>query len=335
MAEYTTSQLQVLAKYPFLEEAKKYVQQLGLSVEKIAEHPVYAAAVTMGKQRILEILENRFKPEADEKTDLEILIQSYPMARIYISLLGNKILASRYANAEANLAESYLRKENRKTIELIKHDLSLPAGDTMPVVDYLRLATRLAKEDAAWKLVNRTLHQGNVSLHPGEELTLMREAIRKKVSEPVKLKTVPDGMKKTLNELRGTFTAALEEPNVEFLDQKALPPCITYVIALLQNSQTNHTAHFILATFLGGTGLKEQEILKIFATSPKYDESKTRYQLEFLAGQKSNTKYTCPACVTIKSYGLCRANCPVKHPQQYYRNKSKDTAGYQQQKQEK
>jgi len=189
-------------------------------------------------------------------------------------------------------------------------------------VDYLRLAVKLAKDDAAWKLVNRTLHEGNVTLHAGEDLVLLREAIRQKIAEPIKVTAIPDGMKNPLNELRGIFTAALEEPMVEFVDPKALPPCMTHIIALVQNNQANHTARFILATFLIGLGLKEEEMLKIFAASPKYDESKTRYQLEFLTGQKSTTKYTCPACVTIKSYGLCKANCPVKHPQQYYRNKT-------------
>jgi DNA primase large subunit len=317
--EYSLEELKTLARYPFMEEAKKYVQQLGLSIEEIAEHPVYSSAIELGKQRILEVLENRFKPEADDKTALEILIQSYPVARIYISFIGNRILASRYANAEANLAYEYLRKESKKTIERIRHDLNLPAGESMPVADYLHLASKLAKEDAVWKLANRTLNEGMVYLHPGEDITVIREAIRLKVAEPVKLKKIPDGMKKQLDELKGTFTTALEEPTVEFVDKKAMPPCMIHITALLQNNQANHTARFILATFLSGIGLAEEEILKIFAASPKFDEDKTRYQLEFLTGQKGNTKYTCPACVTIKSYGLCKADCPVKHPQQYYR----------------
>ncbi|MFH1126100.1 MAG: hypothetical protein V1703_03160 [Candidatus Altiarchaeota archaeon] len=322
--EYTTEELKILAKYPFLEEAKKYVERLNLTIERIGEHPVYSAALNLGKQRIMELLESRFKPQADEKTELELLILSYPIARILTNSAGNKILTARYSNAEANLAYEQLKNENKKTIERIKEDLKLKIEKKIGVIEYLNLAKRLIKEDTKWKLVNRTLDRGQVMLNEGEDLILTREAIRKKASEPIKFKTIPEEIKKTLNELKCVFTTTIEEPEVEFLDEKAIPKCISYIISLLQKDEANHNTRFILATFLLGLGLKQEEVLKIFSKSPKYDEDKTRYQIEFLAGQKSNTKYTCPACITIKSYGLCKADCKVKHPQQYYRNNMRE-----------
>ena len=153
---------------------------------------------------------------------------------------------------------------------------------------------------------------------------LLREAVRLKIMEPAKIKTTPDAVKKTVNELKGIFSVAIEQPKVEFLEEKALPKCITNIIALVNRNEANHNSRFILATFLIGLGLDLEDILKIFSQSPKYDAEKTRYQLEFLLGQKGNTKYTCPACITIKSYGLCRADCKVKHPQQYYRQNASD-----------
>jgi DNA primase large subunit len=312
--------LQVMAKYPFLEESRKYVEGLSLTLEKIGEHPVYSAAINLGKQRILELLENRFKPEGDDKTDLELLMLSYPIARVLVHLLGNRILSARYANGEANRAYSLLKAEDKKTVDYIKRDLKLDLGSETSLATYLSLASRLVREDPRWKLVNRTVHKGMVQLNEGDDMILLREAIRQKALEPVGIKNAPESLKKTLNELKVIFSAHVDEAKIDFLEEKALPPCIRYITGLLQKDEANHNARFILATFLAGLGLNEDRILKIFSKSPKYDEEKTRYQLEFLTGKKSSTKYTCPGCQTIKSYGLCKGECRVKHPQQYYRN---------------
>ena len=313
--------LRTLARYPFLSGAKKYVEELGMTLDKIGNHPVYSSAIGLAKQRILDMPAGNFKPPEDEKTDQELLMLSYPIARILASAIGDKIITGRYAAAEAETAYEHLRTEDKKTIEEIKEDLGLSANTTINLPDYLRLANRLAKKDAAYKLINRTVNKGMVSLSPGDDLLLLKEEIRQKVLEPVNVKNIPSSMKKTVNELKTMLIGtATEKPEIEFLDEKAVPPCIKHVIGLLQANQANHNARFILATFLTGVGLKEEQILKIFSTSPKYEEEKTRYQLGFLTGEKGNTKYTCPACVTIKTYGLCKADCKVKHPQQYYRN---------------
>jgi DNA primase large subunit len=317
-------ELQTLAKYPFLKETKEYVIKTNLTIEELDKHPIYSAAINLGKQRILDLLNNKFKPELDDKTSMELLMLSYPTARILVNQLGNNIVSARYANAEAEHAYEQLRKESKSTIEKIKEDLGLKIDEKIEVSQYLRLATSMVKKDVRWKLINKTVEKGFVKLDHGEELILMKEAIRQKVLEPLKIKTTPKSMQKALNELKGTFTASLEEAKVEFLEERALPKCMTHIMSMLQAGMANHNSRFILATFLIGLGLKEEEIAKIFSKSPNFDEEKTRYQIQFLAGQKSNTKYTCPACITIKSYGLCKTDCKVKHPQQYYRNKSRE-----------
>lgn len=318
-----TQELKTLAKYPFLEESRRYVEGLNLTLEKIGQHPVYSAAISLGRQRILELLENRFTPEADEKTDLELLMLSYPIARVLIHLLGNRILTARYANAEAALAYGWLKKEDKKKVDYIKRDLKLDIDSATKLATYLKLASRLVREDPRWKLVNRIVHKGRVQLNEGDDTILLKEAIRQKTLELVNIKNTPESLKKTLNELKGIFATRVEEAKIDFLEEKALPPCIKYITGLLQKDEANHNARFILATFLTGLGLSEDRILKIFSKSPRYNEEKTRYQLEFLTGRKSNTKYTCPGCQTIKSYGLCKAECKVKHPLQYYRRNAR------------
>jgi DNA primase large subunit len=89
-------------------------------------------------------------------------------------------------------------------------------------------------------------------------------------------------------------------------------------MASLENGTISHNERFIIATFYIGAGLNIDGLLKVFSRFPNYNEEKTRYQLEFLTGEKGATKYNCPSCAKIKSYGLCKAECEVKHPLSYY-----------------
>ena len=319
----TTEELRTLAKYPFLSDAKQYVEEIGLSIGEVGEHPIYSAAINLAKQRIIDLTNKEFKPELDEKTNLELLIISYPIARILVNLVGNNVLTTRYSKAEANMVFQYLKTEKKDVIKRIKEDLKLKVGVSISLTDYLNLTKDLVKKEPGWRIVNRKVGKGEVWLKKGEELILIGEAVRQKVMEPLKIKKPPKSMEKALDGLREKFSAKIEESEVEFLEDRAIPPCMRYIISLMQRSEANHNARFILATFLIGLGLREDDVIKMFSNSPKFDESKTRYQIQFLAGQKSNTRYTCPACITIKSYGLCKADCNVKHPQQYYRNNAR------------
>ncbi len=93
------------------------------------------------------------------------------------------------------------------------------------------------------------------------------------------------------------------------------------MLSSLGAGNISHNSMFILGTFFIGLGLPVDEILKILSKFPKFDEEKSRYHIEFLAGEKSTIKYSCPSCAKIKSYGLCVNDCKVKHPLQFYRNR--------------
>jgi DNA primase large subunit len=95
------------------------------------------------------------------------------------------------------------------------------------------------------------------------------------------------------------------------------------ITGAMESGIASHAGMFILATFLANLGLTRDGILSVYSRSPKYDEEKTLYQLGFITGERGGTEYTCPTCATIKSQGLCRADCPVKHPLQYYRRHAK------------
>jgi DNA primase large subunit len=318
---YTMSSgdVRYLAKYPFLRDTREYVGSIGLSFDDMLRHPVYSAMLEMGRRRVLECSEGKFRPQTDEDLKAQLTVLSYPVARMIAHSLG-RAAAAKYAEGEADAAYEMLREEPDQVVADISRDLGLQIRDgSMPLLQYVRLAAALTRANPKWKLVNRPVHSGQVEADMEDARRLLREAIRNRVLEPVDLKRIPDEVKKVALAVRMDLAGGKPTVEIESLEDAAMPPCMKAMISAMEAGVASHNAMFILATFLANLGLKKADILKVYSKSPKYDEEKTLYQLEFLMGEKGATEYTCPACATIKSHGLCKADCDVKHPLQYYR----------------
>ena len=90
-----------------------------------------------------------------------------------------------------------------------------------------------------------------------------------------------------------------------------------------------HVGRFAIATFLHHIGLSSDQILSLFSSSPDFDVSKARYQVEHVTGKISGTEYTPPSCDTMISNGICfnpDSLCNkswLTHPLTYYKTKGK------------
>ena len=306
-----------LARYPFLKEAREYVSSININLADIQNHSLYSSAVDQAKQRIKDALSGKLGPIPEDKLSQELSILSYAIARILVNCIGSRQTTYRYASAEAESAYSFLQKEADKkaVLEEIIGELSFkPANGRMHYTEYLRISANLARQDPRWKLVNKTMNAGYVSVDESETMLLLREAIRLKVMEPIDTKAIPETLKKAANEVAGLYIRKPEEVKIDQVNENALPPCIKSMLASLETDNISHNERFILATFFIGAGLNIDGLLKVFSRFPKYNEEKTKYQLEFLTGNKGATKYSCPSCAKIKSYGLCKAECEINHP---------------------
>ncbi|MFH1054476.1 MAG: hypothetical protein V1744_00110 [Candidatus Altiarchaeota archaeon] len=309
-------ELKFLAKYPFLKRTREYVSSLNLSFEDVLKHPIYSAALELGVGRVRDCLERKFKPELEEDR-LDLVILSYPLARMIAHSVSQSV-ASKYADGEAEAAYAMMEGEMGEAFSEIAEDLGVKGG-SMPFLQYTRLASSLSRHNPKWKLVNRVVERGIIEVEAEEARTLLREAVKHRVLEPVDLKKVPQEVKREAANLKTALTGEKATIKVENLEDDALPSCIKSITAAMENGIASHNGMFILATFLANLGLKKEDINAVFARSPKYDEEKTLYQLGFIRGERGVTEYTCPTCATIKSHGLCKAECNVKHPLQYYR----------------
>ncbi|MEA1924329.1 MAG: hypothetical protein U9M95_00510 [Candidatus Altiarchaeota archaeon] len=316
--------LTLLAKYPFLDESKKYVSSLGMSIAQMQEHPVYSSSFEMGRNRVHEALEGRLSIDVGDEISQELTILGFVVARLLVNLTRNKSIIRRYARAEARQAHRFLTREDETTLEKIKKDLGLETKENkIHYTSYVRLAQDLAKIKPEWKLMNRRMHNGFIEINKVQELTIMRESIMNKILSPIDVLKTPHEFRETANLINNKYSGRPLEISMKELDMEALPPCIKQIIASMEGGSVSHNSMFVLATCLLDLGLKTDNVLEIFSRYPGYNEEKSRYQIEFLSGKKSPTKYSCPTCARIKGYGLCVSECNIKHPLMYYRDKRK------------
>ncbi|MEM4347395.1 MAG: hypothetical protein QW802_02275 [Candidatus Altiarchaeota archaeon] len=318
------NRIQFLAKYPFLEDAKKYVGELNLNFKTLKEHPIYSIALEHGRQRVIDALNSTLSLNFEDKISAEFSILSFAVARILVHATKNKMIVEKYAEAETQQIFEFLSRENEKTIELIANDLNIRFLDgEMPFQEYLKLTRNLSKKDSKWKLANREIFRGKVKIYENEKLLLIREAIREKIIEPIEpsmLSQIPKEFSEIAKNLNSLFTAK-QRISFKEIQEDALPNCIKQMLKALSSGEISHNGMFILATFFINLGLEKERIIKIFSAFPKFSEEKTRYQVEFLSGEKSSVKYNCPGCDKIKAYGLCPEDCKAKHPLKFYRKK--------------
>ncbi len=184
------------------------------------------------------------------------------------------------------------------------------------VSDYLKASSKINAEE--WKLYNRNLKRGFVELSLREFYRIVEESMRELFFRKTQLEL------RGLDELKGII-AKFElkrrkyRPkgirNIDFF-----PPCMKKILADLNAGENvTHTARFAITSFMLNLGYSVDDVVSIFRNAPDFDEEKTRYQVEHIAGKRGGGKeYDVPSCSTMKTYHNCVADCGVKHPLEYY-----------------
>lgn len=339
--------IEVYARYPFIQESSQYVNDKGYLIEDIISKLAYERARARGKKRVL----NSIAGESQDDSVLsqpEVELLSYPVARMIVSIIGDEYLYKRYALYEAKRAYALLIAEKDDDLLLsIGRGFGINARvDDRDIVlhftDYLRYSASF--KDMSWKLINRKMINGMVYIPHDSFARLLEEAIREKVYSTSMTK-VPEKLIKPLEqyvaEVRSELDKFKAERNLVMsgeVSHDAFPPCMNYLLSELQKG-TNlpHTARFALTSFLANIGLGKEEIMELYRMAPDFREDLTRYQVEHITGG-GGTEYTCPSCKTMITYGNCNGKnrmCEwVTHPLSYYRKalsrQSKTREGKQQ-----
>ncbi|MDV0446374.1 hypothetical protein MsAg5_02070 [Methanosarcinaceae archaeon Ag5] len=326
-----------LALFPFLNASSRYVEELDFSLTSLLTERAFHDARRRGFSRVAEAMDGEISKPASFGSDREILneLLSYPYARILVSCVGESALIRKYALSEAKAAYEVLRKMADKNPEFLLEageDFDITANDDGVRIhiyfsDYIRYS--LSLKDISWKLVNRRLENGFVTIHRDEFARLLQEAIRKKIEHSLPIPNIPD----EIQEQCASYVADLKqqyelkrkdmgETDFGEVDFNIFPPCINKAITDVKSGvNLAHSMRFALVSFLLNIGMKADDVVQLFNISPDFSEEKTRYQVEHIAGNE----YKTPACATMITYGNCVGKdktCEkINHPLGYYQRK--------------
>jgi len=250
----------------------------------------------------------------------KLAILAYISSKVIVSLSDDWV-RMRFAVSEANYYAELLRKEKDYVVKLIAGDLGIRLkGWRIHVTSYVKASSRIKAEN--WRLVNRRFSSGYVYTNKREVLRVVEEFLRERLAEKIKAEELKDYFAEILKDLKlKKRKKRFEKIDIGIVDFDKFPPCIKEIIAEVQSGMNvPHIARFTLASFLLNIGMRVDEVVEVFKSAPDFDEDKTRYQVEHIAGQRGRcVEYICPSCDTMRSYQLCVSNCDVKHPIEYYR----------------
>ncbi|MBO3762691.1 MAG: DNA primase large subunit PriL [Thermoproteota archaeon] len=327
----------LLAKYPFLEEAKSFLESYStVSFENLSSDEDYTRAVKRGVERIKEaILFKKISFKNENLIDFKAEILSFPIAVAFIAALNDDFLRNIYATAEGKRIHELLKRDSYSDLELLLRDQKInfyPSEDSpsslykIAFSEYLKVSPQ--KWGKIWKLVNRQIKLGFVYVTREELSRLVSEHIKNRILErsrhPIDAESFSGPLKKGYIELKNVWDsyksrfAKFEKETSEV----SFPPCMVRLLSRQENGENlSHVERRSLVTYLIAKGQSIEEIINLLKSSPDFKESIARYQVEHLAGLKgSKKKYSPPSCETMKSYGLCFSDewCKgIKHPLQY------------------
>jgi DNA primase large subunit len=334
--------IQTLSRYPFLTEASEYIKKLNLSIDTLLKSIAYSSAWSRARMRVQEALEFGSVRESGMTSEAEFIneLLSYVLARVIVSCIKDPYLVRRYALAEAVYAYSGLQNMDMKFISVVALQFNLNPVEVrddemeLNITDYLKYSIGLRDPDMKWKLINRDVQDGLVTISAQDLARLTQEALRLKIQNELPIEVdseLKDKIKpkiKDLIDLVKTRKKKYEARDLGKVSITRFPPCMKHLLGMTQAGENvPHVGRFAIAAFLHHIGLSSEQILTVFGSSPDFDVDKARYQIEHITGKISGTEYTPPACDTMKSNSVCfnPDNLCNKdwmtHPLTYYRIK--------------
>ncbi|MEM4645206.1 MAG: DNA primase large subunit PriL [Archaeoglobaceae archaeon] len=256
--------------------------------------------------------------EDEIRLSAKLSVLSYISAKMLVSKLEDWI-RMRYAVNEAESFAIALENEKDEIIRIVARDMGIKLrGWDVHVASYLRASARMKDDD--WRLLNRFVSDGYVKTTRSQVIRIIKEYLRIKFFEKT------DAFLRILEpHLREIERFAVKERKIDLdfgeVDVKCFPPCMVEILSEIRKGMNvPHSARFALTSFLLNIGMKAEDILELFKTTPDFDEEKSRYQIEHIAGIRGRgVEYTAPSCDTMRTYQNCVANCNVRHPLIFYR----------------
>ncbi len=325
-------ELLFFAKYPFTQEAKSFIQSIGINLNELSQDDLEKAYY-----RVKSVIQDpkSYAKKLVSTATKEILLSelvSYPVGKIFVSISGNPLLKRTYARAESErVYETLLLSPLDDLIRMVEDLFNgeydgqyfiLPLKHVFPYITELK---KYPLENGSIYLVEE-VRDGMVKKRTG--------MVSKIVSEYVYDSIISASLdKRIFPKIFITFSEKLsmeykpEEIEIKGpVDVNNFPPCMKRIYnQLISGEPVSHIPRFVLVTFLINIGMKEDDIVAVFKNQPNFKEARTRYYIKHAMGEVgAGKKYKPPSCEKMSSYGLCYKDetCRYKNPLTYYARRS-------------
>ena len=331
-ALFSVEELRVAQKYPFSNLAKRVIKDQDFSLDKIPD-----SIISRAKLMILTALKNKqYNPKIlSSSTLLKEEIISYPVAKIFISLMDNEDFTYRFSKMISKNVFSNLEREKNEIVFDIASDLKLKfsIGESEESFVLISLKDFLQIDFGDYfKLVNQRVEAGKVILSRNSFLRFISFIIEKQLLDlfPMNVSSVPKNLKSIAQEISvQSFEAKkadLKELSFGKVKPELFPPCIEKLYKdILGGRNLAHQERFVLATYGLSVGMDVDQVVHLYSYTPNFNKKITTYQVTRLAG-RGGTKYSAASCSKMAEYQLrlphcpCNANKRIKHPLQFYKN---------------
>lgn len=319
--------IEYYALFPYINKSILYVNSLNISINDIIMSPSFEAVRINGENKILDSIAGKLKKKyLFTRGEMLVELLSYPYIKILLSCINERALIRKYIFSEAFSSIFFIKSSsNFSEKELLSFALDLDLDVTIEhdnlflvhFSDFIKYSTRF--KDISWKLINMELKNGYVLVKLSNFLRFLQEVIYCKIEKSFSFdipKNICEICLKQSNDIL-LFYQEYQKNNEKLLfdeisikkkvEINSFPLCIKNALAQLQSGiNLSHSMRFSLVSFLNLIGMDKEKIYNLFLTSPDFNVSQVKYQINHII----NKKYKCPSCSTMKTYGNCIDTCP-------------------------
>ena len=322
----------VLARYPFLPQAnpaiKAHMEANEIDLESLVDTDWLDAVRVRARVRLIESVVSK---EIDVTTSVDIhtpygqMVEclSFLYAMVTVCASFDERLLARWAEGEASRADHLWGRIEQidsfqRLAETYLSDIRMGEDGhwEVPVIDFIEICPKIS--GSYWRLPNRPLHNGWVTLSPAssensqERLSrLLKERIRVQLIDECRqrMELMDEAFAGRMAEEVGRIVGLLQhqastEVSFTSTDEGDWPPCMQEITTqLAQSVNVNHVGRVFLASMSRVIGLTVDEAQAFFVNAPDYSADTTRYQLTHVF----ENEYTPAGCPKLQ----INACCPV------------------------
>ncbi|MCH2637142.1 MAG: hypothetical protein MKZ56_02080 [Candidatus Thalassarchaeum sp.] len=322
----------VLARYPFLPQAnpaiKAHMEANEIDLESLVDTDWLDAVRVRARVRLVESVVSK---DIDVTTSVDIhtpygqMVEclSFLYAMVTVCASFDERLLARWAEGEASRADHLWGRIEQidsfqRLAETYLSDIRMGEDGhwEVPVIDFIEICPKIS--GSYWRLPNRPLHNGWVTLSPAssensqERLSrLLKERIRVQLIEECRsrMDLMDEEFAGRMAEEVGRVVSQLQhqastEVSFTSTDEGDWPPCMQEITTqLTQSVNVNHVGRVFLASMSRVIGLTVDEAQAFFVNAPDYSADTTRYQLTHVF----ENEYTPAGCPKLQ----INACCPV------------------------